>query len=190
VGHSIVVRGAVFLDRDGVIIENRPDYVRTWKDVVFLPGVFPALRRLAVSNFRVLILTNQSAVGRGLISLETAEDINRGVVQTIAQEGGRIDSVYMCPHKPADNCPCRKPAAGLIFQAAKEFSLDLKHSCLIGDAVTDLMAGQAAGVGELILVRTGRGSDQAAHIATSGIKAYKVCRDLAHAVASLPLDGK
>jgi D-glycero-D-manno-heptose 1,7-bisphosphate phosphatase len=152
---------AVFLDRDGVIIENRADYVRSWADVTFLPHSLAALAGLALSGYKVLIVTNQSAVGRGLITLAEAEAINRQIVAAIEQAGGRIDGVFMCPHAPAEQCPCRKPRPGLLLEAARRHQVALDGSIMVGDSLTDLMAGQAAGISRLALVRTGLGAEQA-----------------------------
>ncbi len=151
---------AVFLDRDSVILENRANYVRSWDDVNFLPDVFPALRRLVQSPYRIVIVTNQSAIGRGLLTLELANEINTRIVNAIEQKGGRIDSVQMYPHTPQDKCSCRKPEPGMLLQASAELSLDLATSSLIGDSRSDLLAGKAAGIGDLALVRTGLGADQ------------------------------
>ena len=178
---------AVFLDRDGVIIENRANYVRSWDDVIFLPGIFPALRRLFASAYRIVIVTNQSAVGRGLLTLELANEINTKIVNAIEQQGGRIDSVQMCPHAPRDECSCRKPEPGMVLQASAELSLDLSASFLIGDTRTDLLAGKAAGVGQLILVRTGLGTDQEMLLEASGLSSFHVFDDLAEAISRLPL---
>ena len=109
---------AVFLDRDGVIIKNRPTYVRTWDDVEILPDVLPALAQMTTRPYKNVIITNQSAVARGLISLRAAEKINQRLTDAIKKAGGRIDGIFMCPHKPDNNCECRKPLPGLIFQAA------------------------------------------------------------------------
>jgi D-glycero-D-manno-heptose 1,7-bisphosphate phosphatase len=151
---------AVFIDRDGVIIENRDDYVLSWSEVRFIPGALEALAKLGRSSLAVVLVTNQSAVGRGLISLQEAQEINRRVVAEIRAHGGRMDAVYMCPHHPDEGCACRKPAPGMLLQAARELDLDLASSTLIGDALTDLSAARAAGV-RGVLVLTGRGSDQA-----------------------------
>lgn len=150
---------AVFLDRDGVIIENRDGYVKTWDEVGFLPGAFEALRRLAVSPYKVVMVTNQSAIGRGILSFEHAIEINRRVVAEIEAHGGRIDACYLCPHRPEDGCDCRKPLPGLLIRAQGDLDLDLSRSSLVGDAVSDLEAAEAAGV-QGILVLTGRGQDQ------------------------------
>ncbi len=152
---------AIFLDRDGVIIENRPHYVRSWEDVQIFPEALRALAGMSSSAYKFVIITNQSCIGRGLVSWEAAGEINRRLLDEIRLAGGRIDRVYVCPHTPQDGCDCRKPRPGMILQAARELHLDLRRSILIGDALSDLQAGLAAGVGEVALVSTGRGKDQA-----------------------------
>ena len=154
------MRPAIFLDRDGVVIENRAEYVRSWRDVAFIPGALEALARLSKTGFAIVLVTNQSAVGRGVISAALAEEIQRGIEAQIHAAGGRVDDTLMCPHAPWENCPCRKPRPGLILQAAEKHALDLKQSYMVGDALTDVQAGRSAGVGRSILVLTGRGKDQ------------------------------
>ena len=152
-------RAAVFLDRDGVLIENVDTYVRSWADVRFLPGVFDAMSRLASSPLAVVLVTNQSAVGRGIITADAALEINARVVAEIEGRAGRVDRAYLCLHAPEDACTCRKPAPGLLLQARDELDLDLGASFLVGDAITDVQAAEAAGAMG-ILVRTGRGAAQ------------------------------
>lgn len=154
------MNNALFLDRDGVIIENVDTYVRSWSEVQFLPGVLDALARLNSSPYQIILITNQSAVGRGIISLAAADEINNRVVRLIQEAGGRVDGVFMCPHAPQDECDCRKPRPGLILQASARLAIDLASSVLVGDALTDIQAGQSAGIGTNILVRTGRGKNQ------------------------------
>jgi D-glycero-D-manno-heptose 1,7-bisphosphate phosphatase len=173
---------AVFLDRDGVIIANRADYVKSLAEVQFLPGALAALARLAASPARIVIVTNQSAIGRGLVSAAIADTISHHVVQQVAAAGGRIDGVYVCPHTPDAGCACRKPRPGLLLRAAAELGLDLPASTLIGDAVSDLRAAHAAGAGA-ILVRTGLG--QARDLAAAGLSGVPVVDDLAAAVEHL-----
>lgn len=151
---------ALFLDRDGVIIENRPDYVRAWSDVSIYPQALASLRRIYSTEYKIFIVTNQSVIGRGIISQSAAEKINWQLVNEIESAGGRVDGVYMCPHTPEDNCLCRKPQSGMILKAVAENSLDLGNSILVGDAISDIIAGQTAGVGKNILVKTGRGASQ------------------------------
>jgi D-glycero-D-manno-heptose 1,7-bisphosphate phosphatase len=151
---------AIFLDRDGVVIENRDSYIRSWADVQFIPEALKALADAHNCEYKFVIVTNQSAVGRGIISYEIASAINQQVVEQIEKCGGRIEGVYMCPHAPDEGCACRKPEPGLLLQAAQELGLDLKRSIIIGDAISDLMAGRSAGTAVQILVKTGRGLSQ------------------------------
>jgi D-glycero-D-manno-heptose 1,7-bisphosphate phosphatase len=151
---------AVFLDRDGVIIQNRENYVRRWEDVEFLPLSLQALKRLSQSTYKIIIITNQSAIGRGIITMEQVEAINQRIIKEITAVGGRVDGFFICPHVPDDHCLCRKPLPGLILQAADALSIDLPSSAMIGDALTDIQAGSAAGIKTLILVKTGRGQEQ------------------------------
>jgi D-glycero-D-manno-heptose 1,7-bisphosphate phosphatase len=169
---------AIFLDRDGVIIENRADYVRQWAHVTVLPRAMDALSGFQHEGFKIIIVTNQSAVGRGLMTFEDAQLINERLVKTIKENGGWVDGVFMCPHKPEDNCVCRKPQPGLLLQAATKLSLDLRSSWMIGDAWTDLLAGQSAGVEGTIMVRTGRGAAQLLQTQREEIKPYFVCDDV------------
>lgn len=181
-------RPAVFLDRDGVIIENRADYVRALADVAFLPGALEALARLnrARPGWAILIATNQSPVGRGLLALETVQTINGYVLDHVRRAGGRIDQIYVCPHHPEAGCACRKPAPGMLLQGAAEWGVDLAASVFIGDAASDVQAGLAAGVRPL-LVRTGLGEAQLAELARLRLRP-QIFPDLAAAI-NFVLDG-
>jgi D-glycero-D-manno-heptose 1,7-bisphosphate phosphatase len=176
---------AIFLDRDGVIIENRELYVRSWTDVTFYPSSLAALAKLRQSPYKIVIVTNQSAVGRGLISLATADQINQQFQKIIVEVGGRVDGLYMCPHKPEDRCACRKPLPGLFLRAASDLSLDLPHSIMIGDALSDIQAGQEAGINRTILLRTGRGTAQLALSTTRELKPFEVFDSLSDAISSI-----
>ncbi|HID24181.1 MAG TPA: D-glycero-beta-D-manno-heptose 1,7-bisphosphate 7-phosphatase, partial [Planctomycetaceae bacterium] len=154
-----MIKPAVFLDRDGVINENRSDYVKGWEEFVFLPGVFEPLRLLAQNHQAIVVVSNQSAVGRGLVSRETVVAIHRRMQAEIQRRGGRVDAIYYCPHHPDAGCDCRKPRPGLLLRAARELSIDLSRSYLIGDAVSDIEAALAVGCTP-IFVLTGRGQEQ------------------------------
>jgi len=181
---------AVFLDRDGVLIENRADYVRDWSQVVLLPNTISALSKFRNAAYKIILVTNQSAVGRGLISIETAEEINQKLAGVIQSNGGRIDAIYMCPHAPDDHCECRKPKSGLFLQAARDLSLDLNSSWMIGDAWSDLLAGQAAYLRGVILVKTGRGENQLQQSKPENLKSYFVFDDLSDALDSINNSGQ
>jgi D-glycero-D-manno-heptose 1,7-bisphosphate phosphatase len=178
---------AIFLDRDGVLIENRDDYVREWLHVTLLPNAIDALTGFHRAGFKIIIVTNQSAVGRGMMTFHEAQKINERLVKTIGEQGGWVDGVFMCPHKPEDNCICRKPQPGLLLQAAREFSIDLAASWMIGDAWTDILAGQAAGTEGSIIVRTGRGAAQLNQPQPSEIQPFHVCENVLDAFHHITL---
>jgi D-glycero-D-manno-heptose 1,7-bisphosphate phosphatase len=175
------LQAAVFLDRDGVINHNRSSYVKTWQEVSFLPGVFPALARLADTPFCVVLVTNQSPIGRGILSSAQVEAIHERMVAEIECHGGRIDGIYYCPHHPDEGCDCRKPRPGLLLRAARDLGLDLGRSYLVGDAVSDVEAALAAGCSP-ILALTGRGRHQQAMLLERGYSSVAVVADLARAV--------
>lgn len=176
---------AIFLDRDGVIIENRDDYVRHWSDVVIYPQAAEALAQSAGLGYQMIIITNQSVIGRGLVDETTIAEINARLVENIRVAGGRIDAVYVCPHAPEDNCSCRKPRPGLLLRAAEDMAVELDRSILIGDAMSDIMAGQAAGVPHCYLVRTGRGRSEEKMAERLELEPFRVSDTLADVLMEL-----
>jgi histidinol-phosphate phosphatase family protein len=174
------LKKAIFLDRDGVICENRHDYVKSWFEFQFLPDVKQSLATLCELPYPIIVVTNQSAIGRGLVSTEVIQDIHDRMVNEVVAYGGRIDRVFHCPHHPADGCDCRKPEPGLLRQAAREMGIDLNGSYLIGDATTDIVAGQRAGC-QTLLVLTGRGQGQLTVALNATRKSFVIARDLLQA---------
>lgn len=174
-------RSAIFLDRDGVINRNRADHVKTWAEFEFLPGVLPALRRLAQLEWPVVVISNQAIIGRGLVSQRTLDSINVRMVTTVQSVGGRIDRVFYCPHRPEQHCGCRKPRPGLLLQSAEEMKLDLASSFFVGDAESDVKAAKAAGCCP-VLVKTGRGVGQMDVLRQDQVMGYYLADDLADAV--------
>ncbi len=150
------MRAALFLDRDGVLNENRPGHVRRWEEYRFLPGVLGALARAARSDLAIVVVTNQSVIGRGFATRDVVDDIHRRMTAEIVASGGRVDAVYLCPHAPEDGCACRKPRPGMLLAAARDLGLDLAGSWMVGDAATDVEVARAAGV-RPVLVLSGRG---------------------------------
>ncbi|MEZ4867743.1 MAG: HAD-IIIA family hydrolase [Caldilineaceae bacterium] len=146
---------AILLDRDGVINHERAGYVKSWQEFEFLPGALSALQRLATLNVPILVITNQSAIGRGIVPLERVTAIHEQLHKAVTDTGGRIDAFFVCPHHPADGCFCRKPKPGLLLQAAQQFGFMLEQAIFIGDAITDFEAANAAGC-QAILVQSGR----------------------------------
>ncbi len=131
----------VFLDRDGVINKNRNDYVKTWDEFEFLPNAKKGIKLLNDNGFKILIITNQSVVGRGIITEKTLNEIHEKMLKELNECGCRIEKIYYCPHTPWDSCDCRKPKPGMLLKAAKDFNIDLKKCYFIGDSETDKEAG-------------------------------------------------
>lgn len=138
-------RAAIFIDRDGVINQWRQNHVLDWRQFVFTPGIVEALRDVMALEAPVIVISNQSAVGRGLMRLADLEFITRRLDSQLAASGVRIASYYYCVHKVEDNCECRKPKPGLLRKAAEDFELNLARCVFVGDAATDIDAALAAG---------------------------------------------
>jgi D-glycero-D-manno-heptose 1,7-bisphosphate phosphatase len=150
---------AVFLDRDGVINVEK-GYLHRIEDLAFLPGVPEAIGLLKDAGYLVIVITNQSGVARGYYTMEAVSLLHRHMEHELAALGARIDAWYVCPHHPehGGGCSCRKPLPGMIEQAAADFRIDPARSYMIGDKLSDVEAGLAAGC-RSILVGTGYGAD-------------------------------
>ncbi|HEY3011840.1 MAG TPA: HAD family hydrolase [Gemmatimonadales bacterium] len=159
---------AVFLDRDGTIIEDA-GYLRDPAGMRLLPGAAAAIRRLNASGYRVVAVTNQSGIARGLLSLEDYRSTERWLDELLADQGARLDGHYFCPHLPdvSGPCECRKPGTLLYRQAAARWSLDLTQSWWVGDRVRDALPAEAFGA-RGILVLTGAGESEAAEAEKHG----------------------
>lgn len=182
-------RAAVFLDRDGTLIEDA-DYLVRPEQVRLIPGAAAAVRRLNERGIPVVVVTNQSAIARGMATEADLARVHEWLTATLAAAGARLDGIYYCPHHPDFGaapyrraCACRKPLPGLLLQAADELGLDLAASAMIGDSLRDLEAGVAAGCGSLLLVRTGHGRTEENKIAGANLgREIGVHQDLAGAV--------
>ncbi|MCL4507635.1 MAG: D-glycero-beta-D-manno-heptose 1,7-bisphosphate 7-phosphatase [Chloroflexi bacterium] len=175
---------AIFLDRDGVINRNRADYVKCWEEFEFLPGALQALQRLSWLGWPIVVVSNQSAIGRGIVSRDTVDDIHRRMRLAVEEVGGRIDVVLYCPHRPDENCECRKPNPGLLTHAAQMLNINLERSFMIGDALSDVDAARSAGC-RPILVKTGRGLEQAALVEPPYMEGVYVAGDLSEVAAQI-----
>ncbi len=148
---------AVFLDRDGTIIED-VGYLNECSKIKFLPRVSEAIKLLNENGFKVMVTTNQSGVARGFFAEETVREINRYIQESLAKQGALIDKTYYCPHhiegiieEYRKECYCRKPNPGMIEEAAGEFGIDLKNSFVIGDKISDIEAGYNVGCKTILL---------------------------------------
>ncbi len=148
----------IFIDRDGVINENRSDYVKSWDEFRFLPGSREAIASLTKAGHRIVVCTNQAGVAQGLISIDAIEDIHYRMQAAIREMGGMIEKVYACTHSKTADCDCRKPRPGMLLRASRELNLDMSDAVFIGDSITDMQAGSAAGV-RTMLVLTGLGME-------------------------------
>lgn len=154
---TAVADGDVLLDRDGVLVAERPGYVLSPDQVDLLPGAASAVGRLTRAQRRVFVITNQSPVGRGLLSPSRLDAIHRHVSEMIAAEGGVIDGYFVCPHLAADGCRCRKPQPGLLHLARDVAGVDLERATLVGDQITDVEAARSAGCSAIMLSATDAG---------------------------------
>jgi D-glycero-D-manno-heptose 1,7-bisphosphate phosphatase len=151
------MKRAVFLDRDGTLIEER-DYLSRPEDVVIFPGTAEALGRLQLAGFELIIVSNQSGVGRGYFTLEDVERVNRRLLDELERDKVQFRKVYIAPEAPDQPSRGRKPSPQFLLDARDEFNLDLSQSFMIGDKLIDLQCGWNAGVNKSILVRTGYGA--------------------------------
>ena len=176
------MKKAAFLDRDGVINIDHA-YVHRFEDFGFIPGVLQAARKLVDAGFALIIVTNQSGIGRGYYTQADFLALDARVRKVFADAGAPITDVYFCPHHPSKalspwrcECSCRKPAPGMILKAIKEHDIDPATSVMFGDKQSDMQAAQAAGIGVRVLLGTDAKTDplpveQATHHARSLLSA-------------------
>ena len=161
-------RPAVFLDRDGTLIEER-GYIDRFELIDVMPWTTDAIRLLNRAGFAVVVITNQSAIGRGIIDESFLRSVHDAIDRRLAAGGARVDAYYFCPHHPdaarepfRQVCRCRKPGPGMIEQACRDLHLDPARSVMVGDRWIDVACGRAAGTRSL-LVKTGYGTREAEH---------------------------
>jgi D-glycero-D-manno-heptose 1,7-bisphosphate phosphatase len=145
----------IILGRDGILNQYREDHVKSPEEWEPLPGVLEAVARLNHAGWHVVVATNQSGIGRGMIDMASVNAIHARMNQLLLEQGGRLDAVFFCPHTPEDGCTCRKPLPGMMRDIAHRYGVDLKHVPMAVDTLRDLQAAQAAGC-EPHLVLTGR----------------------------------
>ena len=135
----------VFVDRDGVINQERSDYVKSISELEIYPNVAKNIKLLKDAGFLVIVITNQSAVNRGIITHEIVSQIHNSIQDHLKKYGTFLDGFYYCPHTPNENCNCRKPKPGLLQQAILELNIDLNSSWMIGDSDSDIEAADSVG---------------------------------------------
>jgi histidinol-phosphate phosphatase family protein len=170
------LRPAVFLDRDGTLTPEF-GYLGDPARARLLPGVGDGLRLLARSGYDLVLVTNQSAVGRGLVTRAAVDAVHERLGELLAAEGVALAGVFVCPHAPEEDCPCRKPKPGLLLEAQKVLGLDLARSWMIGDGAKDVAAARAAGVHPW-LVRTGWGLTEQGKALRAGLPFERIADDV------------
>lgn len=148
----------VILDRDGVINRDSDNYIKSPDEWIALPGSLEAITRLKKAGYLVTVASNQSGVARGLFSEEDLQKIHAKLEQQLAMRGSGVDGIFYCPHGPKDNCICRKPKPGLLFQIAAKFDIELAQTPFVGDSISDVKAAEMAKA-RPVLVRTGNGEE-------------------------------
>lgn len=187
--NTMTLKNVIFLDRDGVINYDSPDYIKSWEEYEFLPGSLEAMAALTQAGYVLILITNQSIIGRKMVPLTVLEDIHGRMGQAVEAAGGRIFDIFYCPHRPDAYCDCRKPEPGLIFQAKEKHGIDLLRTVMIGDNVKDVSCGRNAGCGATILVRSGSGREAEKELAQQKILPSAVTDDL-NSAAQLILSGQ
>lgn len=168
----------IFLDRDGVINEDSPDYIKSPDEFAFIPHSPDAVALLNRHGFEVILITNQSAVGRRMITLKILGSIFDMMIQGIEAVGGRIKDIFYCPHTPDEGCACRKPKPGMILSAMEKYGIDPAYSLMVGDSAKDIECGINAGCARTVLVATGNGPKARKALAEKGICPDYYARDL------------
>jgi len=181
----ITMRKLIILDRDGVINQDSPDYIKSVDEWIPIPGSLEAIASLNKAGYTVTVATNQSGIGRGYYTLETLEKIHQKMFASLKIFNGHLDGIFFCPHNPTDHCTCRKPAPGLFHQIFNHFNLKAPFSDIIsiGDSLRDLEAAQNAGCTPF-LVLTGNG-EQTKQKLTSSLLNIPTYANLSFAVAAL-----
>lgn len=150
-----------FLDRDGVVNID-PGYVFRIEDFKFIPSIFTVLRFLISRGYKLIVVTNQSGIGRGYYTRDDFRKLNEWMIQQFAEQNVEITAVYSCPHAPEEKCPCRKPEPGMFLQAIKEYDIDPSRSWMLGDKDTDMAAAKNAGIPNRVMFG-GAASTQCTH---------------------------
>ena len=168
----------VFLDRDGVINRDSPDYIKSWAEFEFLPGSLEAIKQLTLNGFDAIVITNQSVINRKMVASEVLDYIHAMMKTTVKSRGGEIKDIFFCPHTPEDGCDCRKPNPGLIYKAQRIHRIDIANTAMVGDSAKDIECARNAGCRHAVLVKTGNGIIAEKVLAEKNIYPDHVARDL------------
>ena len=174
----------VFIDRDGVINHDSEAYIKSLDEFIPIEGSYEAIAALSRAGWPVIVVTNQSALARGLIDRSTLERIHERLIEDVRRYGGTITDILFCPHLPEDGCSCRKPGIGMLLEAVSRHHIDLIRSVMIGDSARDIECGIRAGC-KTVLVLTGNGRKALTELTRIGLKPDAVFDSLRQAADRL-----
>lgn len=172
------MRKVAFLDRDGVINKDL-SYVYKREDFHFVDGCIEALSALQKKGFTLIVVTNQSGIGRGYYNEQDYQQLTQWYVELLAENGVAIEKVYHCPHTPEDACSCRKPSPGMLLMAANDYDIDFSSSLMVGDKLSDLRAAKAASIDQLYFLDKHLIADT---FIDEGELSYRSCKSLSDCI--------
>ncbi|MEK8045557.1 D-glycero-beta-D-manno-heptose 1,7-bisphosphate 7-phosphatase [Ideonella margarita] len=177
----------IIIGRDGILNRFREDHVKDPSEWDPVPGALEAVARLNHAGWHLVVATNQAGIGRGLVDMATVNSVHQHMMKLLAAKGGRIDAVFFCPHAAEEQCECRKPQPGMMFDIAKRYGVDLKNVPMVVDTHRDLLAAQAAGCQPHLVksARAQRASDEELAQWAASVPGTLVHEDLASFAAAL-----
>ncbi len=160
------------MDRDGIINEDSPSYIKSLAEWHTVPGSMSAIAKLKQHNYKVVIATNQSGIAYGIFTLDTVNILHQHMLDEIKQAGGTLDGIFICPHQPEDNCDCRKPKPGLLLQAANRFKVKPEEMVMIGDSFRDILAAKNCGAKAVFIKTTPKKNEDLLAAQKEGVPIY------------------
>lgn len=174
----------IVLDRDGVVNEDSPLYIKSPNEWHAIAGSLEAMAKLNHAGFKVVVATNQSGVARGLFTAQELKNIHQKMNDDLVAVGGHLDGIFVCPHGPQDNCLCRKPQPGLLLEIAERFKVQPEEMLVVGDSMRDILAARTAGC-QIVLVKTGNGEKTLAMVGPENLADVKIFANLSEFVDNL-----
>lgn len=176
----------IVLDRDGVINRDSDNFIKSPEEWIAISGSLEAIAKLNRAGYIVVVATNQSGIARGYFDTAVLSKIHKKMQNHLSQYNGHVDAVFFCPHGPDDDCECRKPKPGMLWEISDRFQVRMENVYVIGDSIRDLQSADAVGA-KPVLVRTGKGEKSVKQLKENGFSDVPVFKNLAEAVDGLEL---